>query len=42
MNAIALDTINEINRLDQLARSTASEAVELARQAGILLLKAKD
>ena len=42
MSAIALDTINEINRLDQLARTTASEAVELARQAGILLLKVKD
>ncbi|MBU3587822.1 DUF3102 domain-containing protein [Polynucleobacter sp. 31A-FELB] len=42
MHAITLDTINEINRLDQLARTTASEAVELARQAGVLLLKVKD
>ena len=42
MHAIALDTINEINRLDQLARTTASEALELARQAGLLLLNVKD
>jgi len=42
MNAIALDTVNEINRLDQLARTTASEAVELARQAGLLLLQVKE
>lgn len=42
MHAIALDTVNEINRLDQLARTAASDAVELARQAGVLLLKVKD
>ena len=42
MSLIPLITINEINRLHTLARATAADAIEYARQAGLHLLSVKE
>ena len=42
MHDISQVTRTEINRLHELATKTASDAIEYAKQAGVLLLKVKD
>ena len=42
MHDISQATSTEINRLHELATKTASDAIEYAKQAGVLLLKVKD